>query len=87
MIDEEHVNPFTTGMAASGWAYWPPDRREPLGVKLEATLCGTGALGGFSARNDLQWNVIVMSGGLGGGDELAFEDWDTMVRVDSAVGR
>jgi hypothetical protein len=29
---------------------------------------------------------MVTFGELGGGDELAFEDWDNMVRVNSSAG-
>ena len=87
MIDEEHVNPLATGMAAGGWLVGFGIGGSPGGYISKPPLRGTGVLGGFGARNDLQWNIMVMSGGLSGGDELAFVDWGTMVRVDSAVGR
>ena len=90
VVDEEDVNPLASGMAAGGGlvgfgiggSYGEHNSKPPLR--------GTGVLGGLGARNDLLWNVMVTFGGQGGGDELAFEDWDNMVRVDSAsvaVGR
>ena len=90
VVDEEDVNPLASGMAAGGGlvgfgiggSYGEHNSKPPLR--------GTGVLGGLGARNDLLWNVMVTFGGPGGGDELAFEDWDNMVRVDSAsvaVGR
>jgi hypothetical protein len=40
-------------------------------------------LGESGARNDLLWNVVLALEGPGGGDELAFEDWDNLVGADS----
>jgi hypothetical protein len=79
VVDEEDVNPL-----ASETACWLRDRWEPCKHKLKPSLRETGVLGGLGARNDLLWNVTVTFGGPSGGDELAFKDWDNMVRVDSA---
>ena len=84
VVDEEDVSQLASGTAAGGGlvgfgiggSYREHNSKPPLHR--------TGVLSGLGARNDLLWNVMVTFGGPGGGDELAIEDWNNMVRIDSA---
>ena len=90
VVDEEDVNPHASGMAAGGGLVGFGIGGSYGEHNSKAPLRGTNVLDGLDARNDLLRNVMVTFDCLGGGDELANEDWDNIVRVDSAsvaVGR